>query len=75
MLGVLVLEDLSMALYLPLLTALLAAGGARRVIIAVVGRRSATVTAIIVLATRYGHTVTRCSPPPTRSRCCSACSG
>jgi CPA2 family monovalent cation:H+ antiporter-2 len=57
-LGVLVLEDLMMALYLPLLTALLVAGGASTVVIAVV-IGAGTVTLIIVLAARFGHVVTR----------------
>lgn len=57
-LGVLVIEDLMMALYLPLLTALLAGGGAGSVLIAVsVG--VVTVSAVIVLATRFGVHVTR----------------
>ena len=56
-LGVLVIEDLAMALYLPLLTALLAGGGASRVAVAV-GIAFATVTVVLVVATRYGHHVT-----------------
>lgn len=56
-LGVLVIEDLAMALYLPLLTALLAGGGASRVVVAV-GIAFATVTVVLVVATRYGHHVT-----------------
>ena len=57
-LGVLVLEDLMMALYLPLLTALLLSSSGWAVAGAVaigVG----IVTAILVLATRFGHTVSR----------------
>ena len=61
-LGVLVLEDLMMALYLPLLTALLAAGGASTVVIAVCVAVGA-VTVIIVLAARYGNAVTRIIAP------------
>ncbi len=57
-LGVLVLEDLMMALYLPLLTALLAAGGASSVVIAVV-IGVGTVSIIIVLAARYGSAISR----------------
>lgn len=57
-LGVLVLEDLMMALYLPLLTALLVAGGASTVVIAVVVGVG-TVTIILILAARFGHVVTR----------------
>ncbi len=57
-LGVLVLEDLMMALYLPLLTALLLSSSGWAVAGAVaigVG----IVTVILVLATRFGHTVSR----------------
>ncbi len=61
-LGVLVLEDLSMALYLPLLTALLAAGGASAVVLAVVVA-TGTVTLIIVVAARFGHTITKMFSP------------
>jgi CPA2 family monovalent cation:H+ antiporter-2 len=57
-LGVLVVEDLMMALYLPLLTALLAGGGADRVLIAE-AVALATVAVVIVLATRFGDHVTR----------------
>ena len=57
-LGVLVMEDLMMALYLPLLTALLAGGSTGSVLIAVLVA-VATVTVVIVLATRFGSHVTR----------------
>lgn len=57
-LGVLVIEDLAMALYLPLLTALLSGGGAAKVVVAVV-IAVGVVSAVIVVATRYGHHVTR----------------
>lgn len=56
-LGVLVIEDLMMALYLPVLTALLAGGGAATVVIAVV-IAVATVSVVIVVATRFGRHVT-----------------
>ena len=56
-LAVLVLEDLMMAIYLPLLTALLASGGAVTVILAV-AVATGTVAVIIVLATRFGRHVT-----------------
>jgi monovalent cation:H+ antiporter-2, CPA2 family len=56
-LAVLVLEDLMMAMYLPLLTALLASGGPGTVVLAV-AVATATVAAIIVLATRFGRHVT-----------------
>lgn len=56
-LGVLVVEDLAMALYLPLLTALLAGGGASTVVIAV-AVAVMTVGIVIVLATRFGDQVT-----------------
>ena len=57
-LGVLVMEDLMMALYLPLLTALLAGGGASSVLLAMLVA-VVTVTAVIVVATRYGTSVTK----------------
>jgi monovalent cation:H+ antiporter-2, CPA2 family len=57
-LGVLVIEDLMMALYLPLLTALLAGGTTGSVVVAVTVALL-TVTVVIVLATRFGHQVTR----------------
>jgi CPA2 family monovalent cation:H+ antiporter-2 len=56
-LGVLVIEDLAMALYLPLLTALLAGGGAPRIALGV-GIAFATVTVVLVVATRFGRHVT-----------------
>lgn len=61
-LGVLVLEDLMMALYLPVLTALLAAGGASKIAIAVVVAVG-TVAVIIVLAARFGRTITKLIAP------------
>ena len=57
-LGVLVMEDLMMALYLPLLTALLAGGGVTSVLLAMLVA-VVTVTAVIVIATRYGTSVTK----------------
>jgi monovalent cation:H+ antiporter-2, CPA2 family len=57
-LGVLVIEDLMMALYLPLLTALLAGGSAGTVLLAV-AVAVFTVSVVIVLATRFGDHVTR----------------
>ena len=57
-LGVLVIEDLMMALYLPLLTALLAGGGAGSVVLAV-AIAVFTVSVVIVLATRFGDHVTK----------------
>jgi CPA2 family monovalent cation:H+ antiporter-2 len=57
-LGVLVMEDLMMALYLPLLTALLAGGSTGSVLIAV-AVAVITVSIVIVLATRYGAHVTK----------------
>lgn len=57
-LGVLVLEDLSMAVYLPLLTALLAAGGASAVAIAIVVAVG-TASVVIIVATRYGHRISQ----------------
>lgn len=57
-LGVLVMEDLMMALYLPLLTALLAGGGTGSVLIAIAVALAA-VSVVIVLATRFGTHVTK----------------
>jgi K+:H+ antiporter subunit KhtU len=57
-LGVLVMEDLMMALYLPLLTALLAGGTTGSVLVAVLVAVG-TVTVVIVLATRFGTHITR----------------
>jgi CPA2 family monovalent cation:H+ antiporter-2 len=56
-LGVLVIEDLAMALYLPLLTALLAGGGAGRVVSAV-AIAVGVVSSVLIIATRYGRHVT-----------------
>jgi CPA2 family monovalent cation:H+ antiporter-2 len=57
-LSVLVIEDLAMALYLPLVTAVLAgvgfAGGIRALAVAVV-----TVVAVLVVAIRYGRVISR----------------
>ncbi|MEP6851934.1 MAG: cation:proton antiporter [bacterium] len=57
-LGVLVVEDLSMAIYLPLLTALLAGSGVAGVTLAVV-IALVTVTTVLIVATRFGRQVTR----------------
>jgi CPA2 family monovalent cation:H+ antiporter-2 len=57
-LGVLVIEDLAMALYLPLLTALLAGGGAGKVVVAV-AIAVGVVSVVLVIATRYGRHVTK----------------
>ena len=57
-LGVLVIEDVAMALYLPLLAALLAGGGAGKVVLAVVIAVVA-VGSVIVVATRFGRHVTQ----------------
>jgi len=56
-LGVLVIEDLAMALYLPLLTALLAGGGAGKIVLTV-SIAVAAVTVVLVVATRFGRHVT-----------------
>jgi CPA2 family monovalent cation:H+ antiporter-2 len=56
-LGVLVIEDLAMAIYLPLLTALLAAGGALSVTVAVVVSVG-TITVVLLAATRFGDHIT-----------------
>ncbi|MFK3982706.1 cation:proton antiporter [Micromonospora sp. NPDC050397] len=61
-LSILVIEDLAMALYLPLVTALLAGiglvGGAQALAIAV-----ATVVVVLVVAIRYGHIISRMFAP------------
>ena len=60
-LGILVLEDLAMAVYLPVLTALLATTGLattlRAIVLAVV-----VVAAVLVAALRHGHLVNRILP-------------
>ena len=56
-LGVLVIEDLAMAIYLPLLTALLASRGALSVLVAVL-IAVATITVVLVAATRFGERIT-----------------
>jgi monovalent cation:H+ antiporter-2, CPA2 family len=56
-LGVLVIEDLAMALYLPLLTALLAGGSTGSIVVAIVVAL-ATVTVVLIVATRFGRHVT-----------------
>jgi CPA2 family monovalent cation:H+ antiporter-2 len=56
-LGVLVIEDLAMAIYLPLLTALLARGGPFSVVLAVMVA-VATITIVLIAATRFGEQIT-----------------
>lgn len=56
-LGVLVVEDLAMALYLPLLTALLAGNGLGGIALAVVVGVAA-VTVVLIVATRFGIQIT-----------------
>ncbi len=56
-LGVLVMEDLAMALYLPLLTALLAGGTTGSIVIAVVVAVVAVVV-VLIAATKFGKQVT-----------------
>ncbi len=57
-LGILVLEDLSMAVYLPILTALLAgvglAGGSMTLLISL-----GTVSVVLFVALRYGRVISR----------------
>ena len=55
-LSVLVLEDLAMAIYLPLLGVLLAGGDASRMAISV-AVAIATVAVVLVVAVRYGHQI------------------
>lgn len=56
-LAVLVLEDLMMAMYLPLLTALLASGGVGTILLAVLVA-TGTVAVIVFLAARFGRHIT-----------------
>ena len=56
-LGVLVIEDLAMALYLPLLTALLAGNGLGGIALAVV-IAVGTVICVLIIATRFGVQIT-----------------
>ena len=53
-LSILVLEDLMMAIYLPLVAVLLAGGGPQKILISV-GIACATVLIVLFVATRYGH--------------------
>ena len=57
-LGILVLEDLAMAVYLPVLTAVLASSGGADAVQAVV-IALAVLAAVLVVALRYGHQVSR----------------
>lgn len=57
-LGVLVVEDLAMAIYLPLLTALLAGNGLGGIALAVV-IALVTVTVVLIVATRFGMQITQ----------------
>lgn len=61
-LGILVIEDLAMALYLPLLTALLAHEGAGGVSIAV-AVSVVTISTVLVIATRFGRQITSLISP------------
>jgi K+:H+ antiporter subunit KhtU len=56
-LGVVVVEDLAMALYLPLLTALLAGNGLGGIALAMV-IAVGTVTCVLIIATRFGVQIT-----------------
>jgi monovalent cation:H+ antiporter-2, CPA2 family len=53
-LSILVLEDLMMAVYLPLVAVLLAGGGPARIVISV-GIACTVVLVVLFIATRYGH--------------------
>jgi CPA2 family monovalent cation:H+ antiporter-2 len=57
-LSILVLEDLAMAVYLPVLTAVLAASGASTAALSV-SVALAVLGVVLFVATRYGHQVTR----------------
>lgn len=72
-LSILVFEDLAMAVYLPILTAILAGvsllGGLEAVAISL-----GLVTVVLVLVVRYGRYVSVVLDSPDRKRCCSSCS-
>lgn len=53
-LSILVLEDLMMAVYLPLIAVLIAGGGPQKILLSV-GIACATVLVVLFIATRYGH--------------------
>jgi monovalent cation:H+ antiporter-2, CPA2 family len=53
-LSILVLEDLMMAVYLPLVAVLLVGGGPQKIVISV-GIACATVLVVLFIATRFGH--------------------
>jgi monovalent cation:H+ antiporter-2, CPA2 family len=55
-LSILVLEDLMMAVYLPLIAVLLVGGGPEKIFISV-GIACATVLVVLFIATRYGHSL------------------
>jgi monovalent cation:H+ antiporter-2, CPA2 family len=57
-LGILVLEDLAMAVYLPILTAVLASAGGAGALESV-GIALAVLAVVLVVALRYGHQVSR----------------
>ncbi len=57
-LGVLVIEDLAMAAYLPILTAVLAASSAGAAVTSIVLALT-TLVVVLTIAVRHGHTVTR----------------
>ena len=61
-LGILVIEDLAMALYLPFLTALLAHEGADGVAIAM-AVSLVTITTVLLIATRFGRQITSLISP------------
>ena len=55
-LSILVLEDLMMAVYLPLVAVLLAGGGPTKILVSV-GIACTTVLVVLFVATRYGHSL------------------
>jgi CPA2 family monovalent cation:H+ antiporter-2 len=55
-LSILVLEDLMMAVYLPLIAVLLAGGGPTKILVSV-GIACAAVLVVLFVATRYGHSL------------------
>ncbi len=55
-LSILVLEDLVMAIYLPLIAVLIVGGGPSKVLVSV-GIATVTVLVVLFIATRYGHSL------------------
>lgn len=73
-LSVLVLEDMAMALYLPVLAVLLVGGTAERAAIGAV-LAGGVVLAVLIAAHRFGDHLARVLRHNDDSKCCFACSG